>query len=205
MPENAVSRGVRTGTWRRGQMVGRTVTGASGRRGCALADDRNGQFTHRGWLARPGVGVGVAEPDNDRCHRRCQKSARDDLVEPRVDPDDLSGTLTIDVESTIVEVHGRGKRGAALGCTKVRGCHPQLTTVAETGQVVFARLRDGSAGVGPRRRVLLGRDHRPVRHAGATEGADRAGGLGVLRCLARGSPRWPTTLAAPWASSPATT
>ncbi len=36
-------------------------------------------------------------------------------------PTDLTAPLTIDLDSTIVEVHGRAKQGAAFGYTKVRG------------------------------------------------------------------------------------
>jgi hypothetical protein len=61
-------------------------------------------------------------------------------------PADLTGPLTIDLDSTIVEVHGRAKQGAAFGYTKVRGYHPQLATCAQTGQVLMSRLRGGSAG-----------------------------------------------------------
>jgi hypothetical protein len=38
-------------------------------------------------------------------------------------PADLAAPLTIDLDSTIVEVHGRAKQGAAFGYTKVRGYH----------------------------------------------------------------------------------
>ena len=61
-------------------------------------------------------------------------------------PGDLSGPLTIDLDSSIVPVYGRGKQGAAFGYTKVRGYHPQFATCAETGMVLFSRLRGGSAG-----------------------------------------------------------
>ena len=44
--------------------------------------------------------------------------------------------LTWEYRQTICEVYGRGKQGAAFGYTKVRGYHPQLATLAETGQVV---------------------------------------------------------------------
>jgi hypothetical protein len=59
---------------------------------------------------------------------------------------DLAAPLTIDVDSTIVEVQGRHKQGAVFGYTKVRGYHPQVATCAETGQVLMSRLRGGSAG-----------------------------------------------------------
>lgn len=40
----------------------------------------------------------------------------------------------------------RSKPGAAFGYAKVRGYHPQVATCAETGQVLFSRLRGGVAG-----------------------------------------------------------
>jgi hypothetical protein len=61
-------------------------------------------------------------------------------------PADLSAPMTIDVDSTIVPVFGRSKQGAAFGYTNIRGYHPQLATLAETGQVLFCRLRGGAAG-----------------------------------------------------------
>jgi hypothetical protein len=61
-------------------------------------------------------------------------------------PADLGGPLTVDLDSSIVPVYGRGKQGAAFGYTKVRGYHPQFATCAATGMVLFSRLRGGSAG-----------------------------------------------------------
>jgi hypothetical protein len=58
-------------------------------------------------------------------------------------PADLTAPLTIDLDSTIVEVHGRRKQGAAFGYTKVRGYHPQLATCAQTGQVLMCRCAAG--------------------------------------------------------------
>jgi hypothetical protein len=54
--------------------------------------------------------------------------------------------LVIDLDSTICEVHGKQKQGAAYGYTKVLGYHPLLATRAGTGEVLFARMRKGSAG-----------------------------------------------------------
>jgi hypothetical protein len=79
-------------------------------------------------------------------------------------PTDLSAPLTIDVDSTIVEVQGRKKQGAAFGYTKVRGYHLQLATCAQTGQVLMSRLRGGSAGAASFLTETVSR----VRHAGAT-------------------------------------
>ncbi len=56
-----------------------------------------------------------------------------------------SEALTIDLDSTIVEVAGHGKQGAGFGYTKRRGYHPLLATRADTGEVLHARMRKGSA------------------------------------------------------------
>jgi Transposase DDE domain group 1 len=76
--------------------------------------------------------------------------------------------MTIDVDSTICEVHGDDKAGAAYGYTRVLGYHPMLATRADTGEVLHLRFRKGSAntGRGAQRfvRELVGR----VRRAGAS-------------------------------------
>jgi hypothetical protein len=56
-----------------------------------------------------------------------------------------AGALIVDVDSTICEVHGYQKQGAAYGYTRVLGYHPLLATRADTGEVLHARLRKGSA------------------------------------------------------------
>jgi hypothetical protein len=56
------------------------------------------------------------------------------------------GDLVIDLDSTICEVHGHHKHGAAYGYTKQLGYHPLLATRAETGEILFSRMRKGSAG-----------------------------------------------------------
>ena len=83
-------------------------------------------------------------------------------------PADLAAPLTIDIDSTIVQVHGRAKQGAAFGYTKVRGYHPQLATCAETGQVLMSRLRGGSAGAARGAASFLTETISRVRNAGAT-------------------------------------
>jgi hypothetical protein len=65
-------------------------------------------------------------------------------------PAELSASLTIDLDSTIVPVFGRNKQGAAFGYTKIRGYHPQLATCAQTGQVMFSRLRAAARHAGDR-------------------------------------------------------
>lgn len=76
------------------------------------------------------------------------------------------GAMTVDLDSTICEVHGKQKQGAAYGYTKVLGYHPLLATRAGTGEVLHARLRKGSSQRGHKRFVeeLIAR----VRRAGAT-------------------------------------
>jgi hypothetical protein len=79
-----------------------------------------------------------------------------------------SSRLVIDIDSTICEVEGKKKQGAAFGYTKVLGYHPILASRADTGEVLHARMRRGSANTarGARRFVdeLIAR----VRRAGAT-------------------------------------
>ncbi len=53
--------------------------------------------------------------------------------------------LVVDIDSTIDEVHGKKKHGAAYGYTKKLGYHPILATLAATGEILHARLRKGSA------------------------------------------------------------
>jgi Transposase DDE domain group 1 len=55
------------------------------------------------------------------------------------------GPLTVDVDSTICEVHGHHKQGACYGYTHRLGYHPLLATRADTGEVLHTRLRKGSA------------------------------------------------------------
>jgi Transposase DDE domain group 1 len=78
------------------------------------------------------------------------------------------GPMTIDLDSTICQVHGYHKQGAAYGYTHTLGYHPLLATRAETGEVLHARQRTGRANTarGTARFVdeLAGR----VRRAGAS-------------------------------------
>jgi len=77
-----------------------------------------------------------------------------------------SSAVTIDLDSTICQVHGKQKDGAAYGYTRVLGYHPLLATRADTGEVLHARLRKGASQRGHKRFVeeLIAR----VRRAGAT-------------------------------------
>jgi hypothetical protein len=83
-------------------------------------------------------------------------------------PADLAGRLTIDLDSSIVEVYGRAKQGAGFGYTKVRGYHPQFATCASTGMVLFSRLRGGSAGAARGAKSFLTETVSRVRDAGST-------------------------------------
>jgi hypothetical protein len=57
--------------------------------------------------------------------------------------------MTMDLDSTICEVHGEHKGGAAYGYTRLLGYHPLIATRAETGEVLHARLRKGSLAFPP--------------------------------------------------------
>jgi len=77
--------------------------------------------------------------------------------------------LTIDLDSTICETYGLAKEGATgFTYNHVRGYHPLLAVAAGTGDVLHARLRQGSAstirGAANFLRETIGR----VRAAGAT-------------------------------------
>ena len=53
--------------------------------------------------------------------------------------------VTIDVDSTVREVHGGAKGGAAYGRTGVLGCHPLVAVRDDTGEIVHSRMRKGSS------------------------------------------------------------
>lgn len=74
--------------------------------------------------------------------------------------------LVIDMDSTICEVYGKQKQGAAYGYTHRLGYHPVLATRADTGEVLHARMRKGSSQRGHGRFVqeLVAR----VRRCGAS-------------------------------------
>jgi Transposase DDE domain group 1 len=76
--------------------------------------------------------------------------------------------LVIDVDSTICEVAGKTKAGAAFGYTKVLGYHPILASRADTGEIVHARMRKGSANTARGARRFLAELIARVRRSGAT-------------------------------------
>src|SRR5258708_2453577 len=56
--------------------------------------------------------------------------------------------MIMDLDSTVCEVHGYAKQGAAYGYTKVLGLHPLMATRSDTGEVLHVRQRKGSANTG---------------------------------------------------------
>ena len=76
--------------------------------------------------------------------------------------------LVIDIDSTICEVDGNAKQGAGFGYTHTLGYHPLLATRADTGEVLHARMRKGSANTQRGVRRFLDELIARVRRAGAT-------------------------------------
>lgn len=52
---------------------------------------------------------------------------------------------TVDLDSTITEIYGKAKQGAAYDYSKVLGQHPLLATRADPGEILHVRHRKGSA------------------------------------------------------------
>jgi hypothetical protein len=77
------------------------------------------------------------------------------------------GRVVIDVDSTICEVEGKTKQGAAYGYTKVLGYHPILATRADTGEIVHARMRKGSANTARGARRFIDEIIARLRRSGA--------------------------------------
>ena len=75
--------------------------------------------------------------------------------------------LVIDVDSTICEVEGKKKQGAAYGYTKVLGYHPILASRADSGEIVHARMRKGSANTARGARRFIDEVVARLRRAGA--------------------------------------
>jgi hypothetical protein len=77
--------------------------------------------------------------------------------------------LTIDLDSTVCETYGLAKDGARHHAyTGVRGYHPLLAVAAGTGDVLFARLREGRANTCRGAAHFLVETVHRVRGAGAT-------------------------------------
>ena len=65
------------------------------------------------------------------------------------------------------EVEGKKKQGAAYGYTKVLGYHPILASRADTGEIVHARMRKGSANTARGARRFIDEVVARLRRAGA--------------------------------------
>ena len=60
-----------------------------------------------------------------------------------------AGMVLVDIDDSIIEVHGHAKQGAAFGYTRVRGLNMLLATASTSAAapvVVAQRLRKGSCG-----------------------------------------------------------
>ena len=82
--------------------------------------------------------------------------------------------MTLDLDSTVCEVHGRDKQGAAYGHTKTLGYHPLVAVRDDTGEFIHSRMRSGSSQRGHMRFVseTLARMRRLAPDAKVTVRAD---------------------------------
>ena len=81
---------------------------------------------------------------------------------------DLDADLTIDLDSTVVETYGLHKQGGRkFSYLGVRGYHPLIASLADTGELLHARLRGGNANSGKGAASFVAETISRVRHAGA--------------------------------------
>ena len=78
------------------------------------------------------------------------------------------GPVTIDVDSTICEVYGHHKQGAATATPGELGYHPLLASLADTGEVLHSRLREGAANTARGAERFVNEPVSRVRRAGAS-------------------------------------
>jgi Transposase DDE domain group 1 len=78
------------------------------------------------------------------------------------------GPMTMDLDSTVCEVHGYHKQGAAYGYTHTLGYHPLVASRADTGEVLHARQRTGRANTARGTARFVDELAARVRRAGAT-------------------------------------
>ena len=83
------------------------------------------------------------------------------------DPD---ADLTIDIDSTVVETYGLAKQGGRFAYTGVRGYHPLMASLADTGELLHTRLRGGNAASGRGAGTFVAETIARVRDAGACGG-----------------------------------
>ena len=82
--------------------------------------------------------------------------------------------MTVDLDSTVCEVYGTAKGGAAYGHTGVLGYHPLVAVRDDTGEMVHTRMRSGSSQRGHVRFMseVLARMRRLTPQAAVTVRAD---------------------------------
>ena len=82
--------------------------------------------------------------------------------------------MTVDLDSTVCEVCGKAKHGAAYGHSGVLGYHPLVAVRSDTGEVLHSRMRSGSSQRGHERfaRETLARLRRLAPDAAVTVRAD---------------------------------
>ncbi len=82
--------------------------------------------------------------------------------------------MTVDLDSTICEVFGKAKHGAAYGHTRVMGCHPLAAVRDDTGEMLHSPMRSGSSQRGNEHfaRETLARLRRLAADASVTVRAD---------------------------------
>jgi hypothetical protein len=78
------------------------------------------------------------------------------------------GPMTMDLDSTMCEVHGHAKQGAAYGYTHKLGYHRLVATRADSGEVLHARQRTGRANTARGTARFVDELAARVRRAGAT-------------------------------------
>jgi Transposase DDE domain group 1 len=78
------------------------------------------------------------------------------------------GPMTIELDSTVCEVHGHRKQGAAYGSTRTLGYHPLVASRAESGEILHARQRTGRANTARGTARFVDELAARVRRAGAT-------------------------------------
>lgn len=98
--------------------------------------------------------------------------------------------MTIDADSTIIEVCGYHKQGASYGYTRKLGYHPLLATRADTCEVLHARLRADRANTARGMPRFVDEFIARTRRAGA------AGELTLRRTRGSGRPRIDSALGA---------
>jgi Transposase DDE domain group 1 len=78
------------------------------------------------------------------------------------------GPMTMDLDSTVCEVHGDHKQGAAYGYTHTLGYHPLVASRAHSGEILHARQRTGRANTARGTARFVDELAARVRRAGAS-------------------------------------